>query len=277
MRVGESPDRYRGGLSFAAAFSPALLDPQSEMPIEITGPNEKMAVKRYNVYRNNVTVSLIDALAAIFPATQRITGVEFFRAMARFHIRATPPTSPLLFEYGRDFPVFIERYEYAQSMPWLTDIARLERTWLDAYHAADRETLTSEALAAIPSDGLANAIFVPHPATRIFRSDFAAVSIFAANRTEAPVGPIEAIAPEDALITRPGLDVVVGRLPEGGAIFLTHLVSGETLGEAAAAAFEASPLFDLSANIAGMVEAGVFTATHSQIDDDDHRPIRHRQ
>jgi hypothetical protein len=259
MRVAERPDRC--ALSFAAAFSPALLDPQSEIPTVVTGPGEKIAVKRYNIYRNNVTVSLIDALAAIFPATQRVTGVEFFRAMARFHIRATPPTSPLLFEYGRDFPGFIERYEYAQSMPWLADIARLERAWLDSYHAADGETLTSEGLATISSDGLANAIFVPHPAARIFCSDFATVSIFAANRTEALVGAIEGFAPEDALITRPGLDVVVRRLPAGGAIFLTHLVLGETLGEAAAAAFEASPLFDLPANIAGMVEAGVFMAS----------------
>ena len=45
----------------------------------------------------------------------RITGEDFFRAMARFHVRATPPTSPLLFEYGRDFPDFIESYEYAQA------------------------------------------------------------------------------------------------------------------------------------------------------------------
>jgi hypothetical protein len=262
MRVVERHDRdCDGRMSFAAAFSPALLDPQSETPTVVTGPNEKAAVKRYNVYRNNVTVSLINALAAIFPATQRITGVEFFRAMARFHIRATPPTSPLLFEYGRDFPGFIERYEYAQSMPWLADTARLERAWLDAYHAADMETLTPQALAVIPSDGFADAVFVTHPATRIVRSDFAAISIFAANRTEGPVGPIDATAPEDALISRPGLDVVVRRLPPGGAIFLTRLVSGETLGEAASAAFEASTSFDLSANIAGMIEAGVFAAT----------------
>src|SRR5271163_5216968 len=99
-----------GEPSFAAAFATALLDPQSETPTVVTGPNQKAAVKRYNVYRNNVTVSLIDALAAIFPATQRITGAEFFRAMARFYVRATPPQSPLLFEYGRDFPDFIDRY-----------------------------------------------------------------------------------------------------------------------------------------------------------------------
>jgi hypothetical protein len=57
--------------------------------------------------------------------------------MARFHVRATPPTSPLLFEYGRDFPAFIESYEYARNMPWLADTARNERAWLDAYPAAD--------------------------------------------------------------------------------------------------------------------------------------------
>jgi putative DNA-binding protein len=42
------------------------------------------ALAGYNVYRNNVTVSLIDALVAIYPAVQRITGGDFFRAMARF-------------------------------------------------------------------------------------------------------------------------------------------------------------------------------------------------
>jgi hypothetical protein len=260
MRVAERSDRGRGDLSFAAAFSPALLNPQGETPTVVTGPNKKTAVKRFNVYRNNVTVSLIDAIASIFPATQRITGVEFFRAMARFHIRVSPPQSPLLFEYGRDFPDFIERYEYARGMPWLADVARLERAWLDAYHAADRETLTPTALAALPQERLADVAFVPHPATRIVRSDFPTVSIFVANRTVEIVGPVEASAAEDALITRPDLDVVVRHLPDGGAIFLAHLISGTTLGEAASAAFEAIPAFDLGANIAGMIEAGVFAA-----------------
>jgi hypothetical protein len=74
------------------------------------------------------------------------------------------------------------------------------------------------------------------------------------------MGPIAA---EDALITRPELEVVVRHLPAGGAIFLARLVSGETLGQAAAAAFEASTSFDLAANIAGMIEAGAFMAIDS--------------
>src|SRR5512143_1477697 len=111
--------------SYAATFAPALLDPACEVPSIITGPGGKAAARRFNVYRNNVTVSLIDALAAIYPAVQRITGADFFRAMARFHIRETPPASPLLFDYGRDLPAFIERYAYARSLPWLADVARI--------------------------------------------------------------------------------------------------------------------------------------------------------
>jgi hypothetical protein len=246
--------------SYATAFTSALTDPDREMPSVVAGPNGKAAVKRYNVYRNNVTVSLIDALAAIYPAVQRITGVDFFRAMARFHIRATPPASPLLFEYGRDFPAFIEQYEYARSMPWLADTARIERAWLDAYHSADAETLSPAAFASVPSEQLADVVFTAHASSRIVCSRFSAVTIFAANRSNELVGQIDAATPEDALITRPDLDVVVRHLPPGGAVFLGRLISGRSLGEAAAAALEASPSFDIASSIAGMIEAGAFTA-----------------
>jgi hypothetical protein len=247
-------------LSSYAMFASALVDPSCATPAIVIGPAGKGAVKRYNVYRNNITVSLINALAAAYPAVQRITGVEFFRAMARFHIRAMPPSSPLLFEYGRDFPAFIETYEYARGLPWLADVARIERAWLDAYHAADAEPLSSEALAAFPPERLAGAVFTAHPATRIVRSAFSAVTIFAANRCLAAVDQIDAGTPEDALITRADADVGVRHLPKGGAVFLQALMSRQSLGEAAASTLQCSPSFDIAANIAGMIEAGAFTA-----------------
>ncbi|MCG2626520.1 DNA-binding domain-containing protein [Bradyrhizobium sp. WYCCWR 13023] len=249
--------------SYAAAFAPALLDPGSEVPSIVTGPCGKSAVTCYNVYRNNVTVSLIDALASIYPAVQRLTGEDFFRAMARFHIREIPPTSPLLFDYGRNFPAFIEGYEHAQSLPWLADVARIERAWLDAYHAADSTTLSPSALATVAPDRLASLVFTVHPATRVVRSSYAAVTIFAANRGTAAASTIDASVPEDALITRPDADVVVQLLPPGGAAFLACLMSGCMLAEAAAAALEDEPEFDLATNIAGLFEAGAFASLTS--------------
>ena len=195
------------------------------------------------------------------PATQRITGPDFFRAMARFHARATPPSSPLLFEYGRDFPDFIAGYEHARPMPWLADVARIERAWLDAYHAADAEPLAPQLLASIAPERLAETVLIPHPATRIVRSPYPAVSIFAANRGDGPVGPHHgdraggrADHPTGARGHRPESSTRRCGLPDASC-----------RGRASRARpprrrSPSSPAFDLGANIAGMLEAGAFTA-----------------
>jgi hypothetical protein len=164
-----------------------------------------------------------------------------------------------LFVYGGDFPAFIEQYEHASSMPWLADAARIERAWLDAYHAADAEPLPPAALAAVPQEKLPGLVFIAHPATRIVRSRFSAVTIVATNRSNNPLDRIDASTPEDALITRPDLEVVLGRLAPGGATFIESLTSGRSLGEAAASALEISSSFDIAANIAGMIDSGAFT------------------
>lgn len=258
-----------GENAYATAFALPLLNPRLAVPISVSGPTGKSAQKRYNVYRNNVVVSLVNALAAIFPATKRITGRDFFRAMARDHVRTTPPSSPLLFEYGRDFPQFIQCYKHARSVPWLADVARIERAWLDSYHAADAEPLSLERLFHIPPERLANVVLRPHPATRIVRSRFSAVSIYAANRSDTTLQRIDAAKPEDALITRPDQEVFVRRLPPGGAAFVSSLMVGEGFGAAAAAAFGDSASFDLSANIAGILEAGAFVKIEREASDDD--------
>jgi hypothetical protein len=86
------------------------------------------------------------------------------------------------------------------------------------------------------------------------------VTIFAADRGTEQFGQIDASVAEDALITRPELEVVVSRLPPGGAMFFSALISGSSLARAAAAALETSNAFDIAAAVAIMIEAGAFTA-----------------
>lgn len=253
------PPEATGDTGFAAAFARGLLDPSVAPPTDVVGPRGKGAVLRYGVYRNNVTVSLIEALAGIYPATQRIVGTDFFRAMARSHVRATPPASPLLFEYGRDFPAFIEAFEHAGDLPWLADVARLERAWLDAYHEADASPLVHGRLAAIPPDRLGEVTFEAHPAARLLRSPYPAVSIFAMNRSDAPVSPLRSSEAEDALVTRPDAEVVVRRLAPGEAVLFGRLLRGESLAAAVGATLEEVPGFDLAAGLASLIESGAFT------------------
>ena len=114
-------------------------------------------------------------------------------------------------------------------------------------------------LARVPPADLADLRLVAHPTMRIVSSRYKAVTLFVAARQREAVPPPGGEG-EDALVTRPDLDVIVRRLPPGGALFLSRLAAGDALGAAAEAAMAENAGFDLPANLAGMIEAGAFTA-----------------
>lgn len=243
--------------SAQATFAQALLDPDRPLPPGVIAHTHDAPVQRFAVYRNNVVVSLIEALAARFPATQRIVGEEFFRAMAGLFARAYPPRSPLMMQYGDDFPDFIAGFAPAAELPYLADVARLEAARTRAFHAADAAPLPAAAFAAIPPDERAALRVALCPGTAILRSSHPVVTIWAMNTDDGEPAAIEDWVPEDALVSREGFAVAVRRLPPGGAAFLLDLAHGATLGEAAAAAVDGTAAFDLTANLAGLLGAGL--------------------
>jgi hypothetical protein len=238
-------------------FALALLDARAPIPAGLVTDGIE---RRFAVYRNNVMVSLTRALADIFPVVETLVGKPYFAAMARIFIAAEPPRSPLLFEYGRTFPDFLERFEPARHLSYLADVARLERAWLDAYHAADAPVLHPAALAAIAPHQLAETRLVAHPATRVLVADYAAYSIVMRTRDKQPLTGIDPTEHEDSLTTRPDQEVEIRRLAAGDATFLTALMAGEPLGTAMARAVAGAPEFDIGAALALSLQAGAFTA-----------------
>lgn len=234
-------------------FAVALLDPERAVPPEIAAPG---AVKRFSVYRNNVTVGLVDALAARFPATQRIVGEEFFRGIAQVFVQAEPPRSPLLMHYGDGFPAFIARFEHAADLPYLADVARLEAARTRAFHAADAEPVDRKRLLEFTESALGQLRVVPHPAAALVSSVHPVVTIWAMNAGERELAAIGEWAGEEALVTRPRFDVLVQALPPGGGAFFPALFSGAALGDAAEAAAAQCADFELAANLAVLISSG---------------------
>lgn len=242
-----------------ADFAAALLDPARPAPCGLIGPDGEHSPRRFAVYRNNVTVALTDALHANFPATSRIVGEEFFRAMACTYARSEPPTSPVLLDYGAGFADFIAAFPPATSLPYLADVARIERAWTEAYHAPEARALDPAVLSDIPPDETAHLRFRLHPSVRIVRSQFPALTIWRMNVADGVPKPVDLEAGgEDALVVRPEAEVEVRSIPTGGAEFIAVLAHGDTLVEAANAAFRAMPSFDLAANLAALLAAGLF-------------------
>ncbi|MGY5780273.1 HvfC/BufC N-terminal domain-containing protein [Rhizobium sp. LEGMi135b] len=247
-------------LATQSEFAAALVDPDRAVPKGLTAWNGPRPARRFGVYRNNVAIGLIGALASRFPAAEKIVGEEFFAAMAHEFIRLHPPRSPLLLVYGDDFPDFVESFEPAREIPYLPDVMRLEALRGRAYHAADAVPLDTALVATIEPAGLAELTFVPHPSASVARSAHPAITIWAMNTGEIELADIADWTGEDALVVRPQMIVEVHRLPPGGATFLAQLFAGAALDEAYEAALAEAANFDLSANLAGAFTAGAFMA-----------------
>jgi hypothetical protein len=242
---------------FHQNFAQALLDPAEALPPSLRAQNGVAPRKRFAVYQNNVVASLIDALAARFPATQRIVGEEFFRAAAGVYVRHEPPRSRILMFYGDTLPEFLADFPPAADVPYLADVARLEAARTRAYHAADAEPADGSSLQRLDEDELGALRIRPLPSAEILRSRYPVVTIWSMNSGEREVAPIESWDGEDALVARPRGEVEVRLLPPGGATFLTRLLAGAPLAEASQCAQGDASKFNLVTNLAVLLAAGV--------------------
>ncbi|MEM6973246.1 MAG: DNA-binding domain-containing protein [Pseudomonadota bacterium] len=226
MAVPQRPDAS----SDETAMAEALLAPDRPTPDAV------LTARRFAVYRNNVVVGLIDAMAATYPAVQALVGETFFRAAAREFALAHPPSSPILIDWGGDFPAWIAAFPPAAGVPYLGDVARLEWAWNTAYNAAEAKPLDVAALLAVPPDAIATACVALHPSLALVGSPFPVVSIWAQATGRVTARPLDMGGGETALIVRPEAEVDVRVLDAGTEVFLQQLLAGANIAEAAARA-----------------------------------------
>ncbi|WP_417603009.1 putative DNA-binding domain-containing protein [Primorskyibacter flagellatus] len=224
------------------SFRATLLDADLAIPDGLTDGLGRPAGARYNVYRNNVAVSLTEALETGFPTISKLIGPENFRAIAARYLRASPPTSPLMMHYGAGFPAFLETVEPLAHLGYLPDVARLELALRRSFHAADHTPADPALLQGVDENALMSCRLQLAPSAHLLRSPWPIVSIWAYNMR--PGSPKPQARPEDALILRAEFDPEPHVLPDGGAGFVTALVRGESFGSAMTAAGEG---FDVGA------------------------------
>lgn len=247
-------------MSAHADFGAVLLAPTFDCPPGLKAWNGSDPARRFAVYRNNVLVSLVDALADSYPVVQALVGEEFFRAMAGEFVRRAPPRSPVLAWYGDGFADFIAGFPPAAGLPYLPDVAWLEWLRVEAWHAADAQVLPLDELAVLLADEerLRGARFALHPALRVMSSPHPVVSLWAAHQDDDPAAALSGIhmtQGEAALLVRPELGVEIIPVDMATADFIQRLQSGATLDAATAAV--AGP--DLPAVLGLLIRSGALT------------------
>lgn len=245
----------------SAAFAAALLDPSIPCPAGLVAWNGSDPTRRLAVYRNNVVGSLVDALADSFPVVGQVVGEAFFRAMAAVFVRQSPPVSPILAHYGGGFADFIEAFAPVAGLPYLADLARLEFGRVRAYHAADADPVSEDAIAeAIALGELDGDLWISlHPSASLLRSPHAVVSIWHAHQAPDRLEDIDPSEAEAALVLRVAADVVVVPLVTG-AEFVDAVLHGASVAVAARRASTAEAGFDLPVVLGLLLTQGAICA-----------------
>lgn len=224
-------------------FKAALLDARMPAPGDLQDPGGAPAGARFSVYRNNVVVSLSEALMTAFPLVKSLLGQQLFQQLAEVFVRAHPPTSPLMMFYGEALPAFLDGFEPLQHLGYLPDCARLDLALRQSYHAADAPPFDATVLQQAPEQ-VSKLRVALHPATRIIRSHWPLHDLWRFNME--PGSPKPRAVAQDVMITRLDFDPHPQALPPGAADWLALLECGLPLGAATEQTLENHQDFDLT-------------------------------
>ena len=214
---------------------------------------------RLSIYRNTFFGTLGNALRLSYTVVHRLVDAEFFEASAQKFIEGEPPRRAYLDEYGAGFPDFLARFAAAASVPYLSDVARLEWAVNCALHAPDATPLDVATLREVAEGDHDRVRFVPHPSVRMIRADFPVDIIWRAvlDQDDAALGAVDlGDAPLWLIVHRLPIGIDVRRLNEAAWRCTSALCAGRPLEEA----IEGASAIDASTLLAEHLAAGRFIA-----------------
>jgi hypothetical protein len=242
-------------LELQRGFAAALRDAEAtSCAVRWLAGDADLVAQRLAIYRANGVASATKALTAAYPVLLQVVGEEFFNGLARAYLRERPSTCGNLDDYGGEFADFLAEFPHTQTLPYLPDLARLEWLVHRAYGAADARTWDPADLMAIAPERQGEIRFEWAAGTAMTISPYPVAHIWSIHQPEhAGDFAVDWTVAERALVARAGWRVTVTTLGPGDAAFYTSALAGGTLDDAAAAALNADPEFDLGALLAAAI------------------------
>jgi hypothetical protein len=138
----------------------------------VYGDERLGASERIGIYADAYFYRLLECITEDFPATLAVLGADNFEALVKEYLLEHPPTEPSLFYAGLYLADFLNDHSFAERWPFVADLAKLERTVLDVFHATNAPTLSLETLRAVPSEEWPSLKLRTHSAVGIVHSEW---------------------------------------------------------------------------------------------------------
>ena len=234
---------------------PDLVEFQREFAAALDRP----AAGAMAVYRNTVLHGAVEALRANYPVVEQIVGAEMSEQIAVDYASECPPRRPVLALYGERFADWLEEQSWIGDLPYLADVARIERLHIECLMSADTQPLSERRVREI-CQRYGSRLNL-HPSVRFTWLNTPAMSIWLAHQQGFETELAPEWTAEGPLFVRPEPfathAVRVGRAAHR---LLFGIRLGETVGSAMAAAARLYPEEDLTVVLASLVTLGVFAA-----------------
>ena len=213
----------------------------------------------FAVYRNTVLKGCVDALCDNYPSVERLVGTPWMRAAAAEYAWRSPPTDARMARYGAAFPAFLADLESARELPYLADVARLDRDWLEVFCAPTEPSLELTSLLGMTASDLGGLCLQPRRAVRWRWFETQPVYSLWHYSREGLDWPEELPWIGEGALLVAGSEGVVGlSLEKGGCAFLDACAAGHVLDQVSTLALEAQPDLDFTDLLGRLLRANVF-------------------
>ena len=217
-----------GALAPPKKDSNSFLNPQRGDPGEV----------RLSVYAEGYLIRIREALAEVYEAIHHVLGDQVFTEMAKAYAEKHPSHDYNLSLAGRHLPEFLASSPLTGQLPFLPDLARLEWSVCQAFHASDQPPLDASRLQALSTEDWDRARLVFQPSVAVVNSSWPILDIWEARKQPRESIDIDLInRPQCILVYRRGVQVRCERIDPRHYTLLERLCLGknlaETLGEAA--------------------------------------------
>lgn len=229
---------------------------------------EQHAAQRLDIYRGTIIGTLVRALRLAYPTVERLVGTEFFDAAAQVFALAHLPQTADLNAYGAGFADFLQEFPACSGLPYLSDVARLDRLVTRALHADDAAPLAAHALAQVDPEQVPTLRFRFHPSVGLLQSQHPVDAIWAAvlSRDDAAMAAIDLQAgPVHLLVERAVGRAVVSRMDPSDWQGTSALAQGRCFGDCLSPGNEAAIANLLAAHLA----AHRLVAFHTDVIEED--------
>lgn len=163
------------------SFYSALVSPgraRARVDSVFAGEPSFTAAQRVAIYAEQYFWRHRAALAGDFPKLEGLIGAARFNAVTAAYLRAHPPRTPSISDFGAKLPEFIARAPPVRMRGDAGDLARLEWARSAAFLAPDSPVAPREALLRLGAGGISSARLELSASVHVLDLDFDVLSVW---------------------------------------------------------------------------------------------------